>query len=66
MVYALVGLTNARDDPRMQIDYSQSVRQVYISVVDYVLKREVKLDVMSFVGSLLQKTFIVFLRGHRT
>jgi hypothetical protein len=46
MVYALVGLTNARDDPRMQIDYSQSVRQVYISVVDYVLKRKVKLDVI--------------------
>ncbi|KAG0648879.1 Heterokaryon incompatibility [Hyphodiscus hymeniophilus] len=46
MVYALIGVTSARDDPMMQIDYSSSVRQVYISVIDYVLKREVKLDVI--------------------
>jgi hypothetical protein len=46
MVYAIVGLTEARDDPQMPIDYSQSVRQVYINVVDYVLSRDRKLDVI--------------------
>jgi hypothetical protein len=45
-VYALVGLTSARDDPLMLIDYSQSVRQVYMSVVEYVLTWEHKLDVI--------------------
>ena len=46
MVYAIVGLTKARDDSRMPIDYSQSVREVYINAVDYVLSRDRKLDVI--------------------
>jgi hypothetical protein len=46
MVYALVGLTSARDDPLMVMEYSQSVRQVYINVVDYVLSRFQNLDII--------------------
>jgi hypothetical protein len=32
-VYALVGLTTARDDPRFVINYSASVRRIYIDAV---------------------------------
>lgn len=46
IIYALVGLTSARDDPLMLIDYTQSVRQVYIKVVNYVLTRQGRLDVI--------------------
>jgi hypothetical protein len=45
-VYALVGLTTARDDSRLTIDYSASVRQVFIDVVKYILVSSRKLDII--------------------
>lgn len=45
-VYALVGLTTARDDPRFVIDYSASISQVYIDVVKFFLVSSEKLDVI--------------------
>jgi hypothetical protein len=42
-VYALVGISTAREDPDFVLDYSRSVQEVYISAVKHVL---------SFSGSL--------------
>ncbi|CAG8957591.1 hypothetical protein HYFRA_00010457 [Hymenoscyphus fraxineus] len=43
-IYALVGLTTARSDPNFQIDYSHSVRQVYIDTASYILTTSKTLD----------------------
>lgn len=43
-IYALVGLTTARSDPGFQIDYSHSVRRVYIDTAAYILKSSRTLD----------------------
>lgn len=43
-VFALVGLSSARDDSRLVIDYSSSVRAIYISVGTYILDFSKKLD----------------------
>ncbi|KAF4627244.1 hypothetical protein G7Y89_g10911 [Cudoniella acicularis] len=45
-VYALVGLTSARNDPAYTINYSRSVRQVYIDTVDYILKTSRHLEII--------------------
>jgi hypothetical protein len=45
-IYALVGLSSARNDSRFIVDYSASVRQVYINVVRYILVSSKKLDVI--------------------
>ncbi|KAE8445966.1 hypothetical protein EG329_012605 [Mollisiaceae sp. DMI_Dod_QoI] len=45
-IFALVSLTTARDDPRFTIDYSASLRQVYIDVAKYILASSKKLDVI--------------------
>lgn len=45
-VYALVGLTVAKDDPDFTIDYSLSTRQVYINTVDKVLQSSQSLDII--------------------
>jgi hypothetical protein len=43
-IYALAGLTAARDNPHFVIDYSLSVRQVFINIADYVLRSSQHLD----------------------
>ncbi|KAK0101309.1 hypothetical protein ONS95_006486 [Cadophora gregata] len=45
-IYALVGLSTARDDPRLSIDYSLSIRQAYINVARYLVVSSQKLDVI--------------------
>jgi hypothetical protein len=45
-VYALVGLTTARDDPRFVIDYSLSTRQVYLNTADYIISKSQDLDLI--------------------
>lgn len=45
-IFALVGLTTARDDPRFVIDYAASVRRVYINVVEYIITSTQRLDVI--------------------
>ena len=49
MVYALVGLTTARDNPRLIVDYSVSVRRVYTDVTKYILVSSQKLDIICWV-----------------
>ncbi|TVY16059.1 hypothetical protein LARI1_G003817 [Lachnellula arida] len=44
-VYALIGLSTARDDEAFSIDYSLSVREVYINLVKYLATSR-KLDVI--------------------
>ena len=46
MLYAIIGLTDAGEDPRMPIDYSQPVREVYIKIVEYLVNRDAKLDII--------------------
>jgi hypothetical protein len=43
-VFALIGLSSARDDSRLVIDYSSSVRRTYINVATYILDSSKKLD----------------------
>jgi hypothetical protein len=43
-IYALVGLSMARDDPNFVIDYSASIRQVYISAAKYIIISSQSLD----------------------
>ncbi|KAE9369160.1 HET-domain-containing protein [Stipitochalara longipes BDJ] len=45
-IYALIGLSSARNDSRFVVDYSASVRQVYINVVRYILVSSKKLDII--------------------
>lgn len=45
-IYALVGLTAARDDPEYVIDYTLSVRQVYTNTADYLVRRSQHLDII--------------------
>lgn len=45
-VYAFVGLSTARDDPKFIIDYTLSVAQVYTSVAQYIILTTGKLDVI--------------------
>ncbi|KAN0113319.1 HET domain containing protein [Hyaloscypha variabilis] len=45
-IYALVGLSSARNDSRFVIDYSASVRRVYINLVKYILVSCKRLDVI--------------------
>jgi hypothetical protein len=45
-IYALVGLSSARNDSRFVIDYSASVRRVYINVMRYILVSSKRLDVI--------------------
>jgi hypothetical protein len=52
-VFALIGLSSARDDSRLVIDYSSSVRGVYINVGTYILDFSKKLD---FICSLPHRT----------
>jgi hypothetical protein len=35
-IFALIGISEARDDPRFVIDYSRSLREIFISVVEYI------------------------------
>ncbi|TVY73385.1 Heterokaryon incompatibility protein 6 OR allele [Lachnellula suecica] len=46
-VYALVGLTTAREDARFEINYSKSVGQVYIDVVKYIIISSKRLDIIT-------------------
>jgi Heterokaryon incompatibility protein (HET) len=45
-VYALVGMSLARDDPRFTLDYSLSVSEVYTNVVNYEINATRKLDII--------------------
>jgi Heterokaryon incompatibility protein (HET) len=45
-VYALVGLTTAQGDPEYIIDYTLSVRQVYVHTIDYIVRRSHRLDII--------------------
>jgi hypothetical protein len=64
--YALLGLSKARDDSRMTIDYSQSVRQVYMQSVDYVFNTREPNSISSVLVLLLPKIYTGSLRGHAT
>jgi hypothetical protein len=46
MIYALVGLSSARNDSRFVVDYSASVCWVFTSVLKYILLTTKKLDVI--------------------
>jgi hypothetical protein len=45
-IYSVVGLSSAREDPLLVIDYSRSVRQIYTDVVRYVVRTYRKLDIL--------------------
>jgi hypothetical protein len=45
-IYALVGLSSARDDPGFVIDYSASIHHVYIDVTKYILLSSRKLNIV--------------------
>ncbi|KAG9229980.1 heterokaryon incompatibility protein-domain-containing protein [Amylocarpus encephaloides] len=38
-VYAVVGISEAQDDPAFQVDYSRSIQAVYTDVVAYLISR---------------------------
>lgn len=44
--YALVRISTTRDDPRFIIDYSRSARDVYISIVQYMLSYQGSLNII--------------------
>jgi hypothetical protein len=46
LVYALVGLSIARDDPTFVLDYSRSIRDVYMSVVEHLITLKASLNVI--------------------
>lgn len=56
-VYALVGLTTARNDPDLVIDYTASVRQVYIATAKYIMASSGKLDFICSRPRLSNNTF---------
>jgi hypothetical protein len=45
-IYALLGLSSARNDSRFVINDSASVRQVYINLVRYILVSSIRLDII--------------------
>ncbi|KAE8440795.1 hypothetical protein EG329_006573 [Mollisiaceae sp. DMI_Dod_QoI] len=45
-VYAILGITSARDDPRIVIDYSRGVQQVYIDTTTYIIQSTKRLDII--------------------
>ena len=45
-IYGLVGLTVAYYDPEYIIDYSLSVRQVYINTIEYIIRQCRRLDII--------------------
>jgi hypothetical protein len=45
-VYALFVITRARNDPRISIDYTRGVRQIYIDTISYIIQSTQRLDVI--------------------
>jgi hypothetical protein len=45
-IYGIIGLTKARNDERLQIDYSTSVRQLFLVVCEYIISTSQKLDII--------------------
>jgi hypothetical protein len=45
-VYALLGITTARDDPRIVVDYNKGAREVYIDTTTYIIQSTNKLDII--------------------
>lgn len=45
-IYALLGLTTARDDQRISVDYAQNVEQIYTAAVYYIVTTTGKLDII--------------------
>jgi len=45
-IYGIIGLTTARDDEKLQIDYSKSPSQLFSEVTEYIILRSRNLDVI--------------------
>ncbi|KUJ19175.1 uncharacterized protein LY89DRAFT_773274 [Mollisia scopiformis] len=45
-VYAILGITTAKEDPAMVIDYSRGVEQLYIDTTKYIIQSTRRLDVI--------------------
>jgi hypothetical protein len=45
-IYGIIGLTNARNDERLQIDYFKSVRELFLDVCEYIISTSQKLDII--------------------
>ena len=61
-VFAIVGLTKARDDRRLQIDYSKSVCQLFTDVSEYIISTSGRLDVIC-TGPTLDPEFPSWVAG---
>ena len=55
-IYAIIGLTTARDDPRIFVDYGQTTRQIYTGVINYIVSTTSKLDVICVAREILPES----------
>jgi hypothetical protein len=46
LMYGIIGLTKARDDKKLQIDYSKSAHQLFIEASEYIIRTSQKPDVI--------------------
>jgi hypothetical protein len=45
-IYGIIGLTRARNDERLRINYSKSVRQLFLDVCEYIISTSQRLDII--------------------
>jgi hypothetical protein len=51
-VYSLIGLSAAQDDQKLRIDYSKSIREVFVDVIRYDLITNQRLDLICAIPRL--------------
>lgn len=45
-VYGIVGLTAAKDDPKLSVNYTKTIRRVYTDATKHIISRAEKLDIV--------------------
>lgn len=57
-IYGLAGITTAGSDPRFILDYSRSIRQIYIDAAVYIIETTRNLDIICIMQVPAQQTLV--------